>query len=227
MQLWHCNSRDNKPQSSWCPAGSSSMGGKDRRGTWANSTMHIFLSWTSWWPYRVGGNPVFGWLQFWRFPVLFPLKDFWPILRDCCLGATGSWSLLHLSPQPWPAGIPSVWVSLHGSRPIFLIKQLGEGCSYLPICSLSSGMGEAATSCLIGDVGYVSSGKDDCVLLAGSSLACLSMVMHSLVFKKASFKIHRCRKRLRRWIPSLWSAEKQGFRGGCRCSDISEVFPDR
>lgn len=94
-------------------------------------------------------------------------------------------------------------VSFHGLRPIFLIKQLGEGCSYPSICSLSSGMGETATSWLIRDVGYVSSGKDDCVLLAGSSLACLSMVMHSLVFKKASFKIHRCRKRLRRWIPSL------------------------
>lgn len=91
---------------------------------------------------------------------------------------------------------------MHGLRPIFLIKQLGEGCSYLPACFHSTGKGETATNWLIGDVGYVASGKDDCVLPAGSRLACLSMVMHSLVFKNASFKIHRCRKRLKRWIPS-------------------------
>lgn len=45
------------------------------------------------------------------------LKGFLASLGDCCLRATSSWSLLHLSPEPWPAGIPlwegrgvSVWL---------------------------------------------------------------------------------------------------------------------
>lgn len=88
-------------------------------------------------------------------------------------------------------------------RDQFSLSSSWGGMLLLPFCSLSSGMGETATSWLIRAVGYVSSGKDDSVLPAGSSLACLSMGMHRLVFKKASFKIHRCWKRLRRWIPSL------------------------
>lgn len=111
---------------------------------------------------------------------------------------TAAWSWGHqflviaspVPPQPWPAGIPS-WegrgVSLRGLRPIFLIKQLGEGCSDLPTCFHSTGRGETATNWLIRDVGCVVSGEDDCVLLARSRLACLSMVMHSLVLKSCLF----------------------------------------
>lgn len=86
---------------------------------------------------------------------------------------------------------------MHGLSPIFLIKQLGENASaFLLACRINQ------NKVIDQGCGYLASGKDDCVLPAGSSLARLSMLMHSLGFKNASFKIHRCRKSLRRWIPS-------------------------
>lgn len=141
-------------------------------------------------PHRVGGNPVSACFSFSLSQHCFASR-FLPALgkrsKRAALAqshrALGIATPIILSPglQGSPPGVGR-GVFLHGLSPIFLIKQLGENASaFLLACRINQ------HKLIDQGCGYLASGKDDCVLPAGSSLACLSMLMHSLGFKNASF----------------------------------------